>query len=142
MKFRLKHNLPANNNVNKKKYMGFLQKTILTLIGNSLLFWILHTKFLPQMFIGDGNVESYIGLGILFGLLNYFLKPVLKLLSLPLTFITLGLFRFIINGFLIYVLHFLVDSQILNFITLGFEENYLNYIIIGIIASIANGVLN
>lgn len=122
--------------------MGFLQKTILTLIGNSLLFWALHTKFLPAMFSGVGNPESYVGLGILFGFLNYFLKPILKLLSLPLTFVTLGLFRVIINGALIYALHFLVKIQILNFITLGFEENYLNYIIIGVIFSIANGILH
>ena len=122
--------------------MGFLQKTILTLLGNSALFWALHTKVLPNMFVGTGNTASYIGLGILFGILNYFLKPVLKLLALPLTFVTLGLFRFIINGFLIYALHFLVKTQILDFITLGFEENYLNYIIIGIIFSVANGILH
>ena len=122
--------------------MGFLQKTVLTLLGNSALFWALHTKFLPSLFVGTGNVESYFGLGILFGLLNYFLKPVLKLLTLPLTFVTLGLFRFIVNGFLIYALHFLVKINILDFITLGFEESYLNYIIIGVTFSVANGILH
>ena len=121
--------------------MGFLQKTVLTLLANSALFWALHTKFIPEMFTGIGNIESYIGLGILFGLLNYFLKPILKLLALPLTLITLGLFRFVINGVLIYLLHFLVKINILNFITLGFEENYLNYIIIGVIFSVMNSVV-
>ena len=43
-------------------------------------------------------------IGIILGLLNYFVKPLLKALSLPLEIITLGLFSLVINAFLLWVL--------------------------------------
>ena len=40
---------------------------------------------------------------LLLGFLNVFVRPVLVLLTLPITRITLGVFTFIINGFLFWV---------------------------------------
>lgn len=47
---------------------------------------------------------------IVLGLLNMVLKPVLHIFALPLTILTLGLFAFIINGFLILLTDFLVEG--------------------------------
>lgn len=41
--------------------------------------------------------------GGILGLLNFFLKPILKLATLPLRIITLGLFSFVINMFLVWL---------------------------------------
>lgn len=41
-------------------------------------------------------------LGLTLGLLNYFVKPILKVLALPLQIITLGFFSLVINFGLIY----------------------------------------
>ncbi|OCB74397.1 phage holin family protein [Flavobacterium crassostreae] len=38
---------------------------------------------------------------VVLGLLNIFIKPILVLLTLPITFITLGLFLLVINGLII-----------------------------------------
>lgn len=43
-------------------------------------------------------------LGIILGFLNYFLKPILNVITLPLQIITLGLFSFIINIALIWII--------------------------------------
>ena len=48
--------------------------------------------------------QIFILLGIILGLLNYFIKPLLELISLPLEIITLGLFSIVINLGLIWVL--------------------------------------
>lgn len=51
------------------------------------------------------------------GLLNTFLKPILKIISLPITFMTLGLFLFVINGFLIHLIGDLIDGiEVLSFL--------------------------
>lgn len=42
--------------------------------------------------------------GIILGLLNYFAKPILNAITLPLRILTLGLFSFVINIALIWVL--------------------------------------
>ena len=54
--------------------------------------------------------EIFVVLGIVLGLLNYFLKPLLKLISLPLEIITLGLFTIAIDMALIWVLDLMFDE--------------------------------
>ncbi|WAP52075.1 phage holin family protein [Arthrobacter sp. ATA002] len=43
-------------------------------------------------------VLAYLFIGLIFGLVNALIRPVVKLLSLPLTVLTLGLFTIIINA--------------------------------------------
>jgi len=54
--------------------------------------------------------EIILLLGIVLGLLNYFLKPLLKALSLPLEIITFGLFTIVINMALIWLLALIFDE--------------------------------
>ena len=54
--------------------------------------------------------EIILVLGIVLGLLNYFLKPLLKNLSLPLEIISLGLFTIVINMGLIWLLDQMFDE--------------------------------
>jgi len=54
--------------------------------------------------------ELFLVLGIVLGLLNFFLKPFLKALSLPLELITLGLFTIVINMALIWLLDLMFDE--------------------------------
>lgn len=49
-------------------------------------------------------------LGMVLGLMNYFLKPILKMLTLPLEIITLGFFVIIINMGLIWLLDMMFDE--------------------------------
>lgn len=50
--------------------------------------------------------QIFILLAIILGLLNFFVKPILDVITLPLRILTLGLFSFVINMALIFV----VDS--------------------------------
>ncbi len=54
--------------------------------------------------------EVILVLGIVLGLLNYFLKPLLKTLALPLELLTLGLFTIVINMGLIWLLDVMFDE--------------------------------
>ncbi len=47
---------------------------------------------------------------IVLGLLNFFVKPVLVLLTLPVTFFTLGLFLLVINAIIILLCDHFVDG--------------------------------
>lgn len=46
--------------------------------------------------------------GLVFTLANVFLKPVLTILSIPFIIVTLGIFYFLINVFILYVTHWIV----------------------------------
>ncbi len=56
------------------------------------------------------NWQGLLVATLLLGLLNVFLRPLLMLLSLPLLFLTLGLFTFVINAGLLYGVGQLVKS--------------------------------
>jgi putative membrane protein len=49
------------------------------------------------------NWQFFILFGVILGLLNYFVKPILNTIALPLRIITLGLFSFVINMALIWI---------------------------------------
>lgn len=51
----------------------------------------------------SGPIETIFLSGAILGFANCFIKPVLKLISLPLRIITLGIFTLIINIFLVWV---------------------------------------
>lgn len=51
--------------------------------------------------------QLFLLLGIVLGLINYFIKPILDVLTLPLRIITLGLFGFIIEMGLIFGLDYI-----------------------------------
>ncbi|MBT2537801.1 phage holin family protein [Arthrobacter sp. ISL-69] len=66
-----------------------------------------------------GVVLAYLFIGLIFGLVNALVRPVVSLLSLPITILTLGLFTIVINAAMLYLtswlssytpVHFTIDS--------------------------------
>jgi putative membrane protein len=57
----------------------------------------------------SGGFIGALGLGVLYGLVSGLIGTVLRLLSLPLMIITLGLFEFVINAFLLLLTDWLTD---------------------------------
>jgi putative membrane protein len=51
----------------------------------------------------SGGVIGLLGASLLFGLVDAVLGPILRLLTLPLTVITLGLFTLVVNAILLFV---------------------------------------
>ena len=58
----------------------------------------------------DGGVLTLLGVSMVFALVNALIGPVLRLVSLPLTLITLGLFALVVNGVLLGITAGLTDS--------------------------------
>jgi putative membrane protein len=61
------------------------------------------TKFVPSVSI-DGGIKIFIFAGAIWGLLSFFIGPLLKKLTLPLRIITLGLFGFLIDMLLVWAI--------------------------------------
>jgi putative membrane protein len=66
-----------------------------------------------------GIILAYLFIGLIFGMVNALVKPLVSLLSLPLTILTLGLFTVVINAAMLYLtswlsaytpVHFTIDS--------------------------------
>jgi putative membrane protein len=66
-----------------------------------------------------GTALAYVFIGLIFGLVNAFIRPLVSLLSLPITILTLGLFTIVISAAMLYLtswissftpVHFTIDS--------------------------------
>ena len=86
-----------------------------------LLIWIFNAMaliavayLLPGIKV-DGFMSALIA-ALVLGLVNTLVRPLLVLLTLPITVVTLGLFLFVINGFLFWF----VGSVLKGFVVEGF----------------------
>lgn len=66
----------------------------------------------------DGDLWKLIALAIVFGLVNAYLRPIVKMLSLPLNLITFGIVGLVINVAMVMVSAAISDNLSLGF-TLG-----------------------
>jgi putative membrane protein len=80
-----------------------------------LITWVLHaTALLALAHLSTGiEISSFataMAAALLIGFLNLFVRPALVVLTLPVTFLTLGLFLFIINALMFWAAAELLDG--------------------------------
>ena len=92
-----------------------IKKLLSQIIAASAGLW-LASSFIPSVIIRIYPESNFFGfpltelwqiilvLGVMLGLLNYFVRPILKAISLPLELLTLGLFSIVINMAMIWFL--------------------------------------
>lgn len=93
--------------------------------------------FLAAYLLPGISVEGYfpaIKAALLLGLLNAFIKPVIILLTLPITLITLGLFTIVINGFLLWFVGHVISGITIS----GFFTAVLGSIVISLLSILLN----
>lgn len=74
---------------------------------NCVTLWIV-SKLTPA--ISFTGIEALLLAGLVFGLVNTFIKPVLLLLTLPLTLVTLGLFILVLNTLILFFVGWIVPG--------------------------------
>lgn len=109
------------------------------LITYLLIRWIVITTaiLLAAVILPGIHVESLaaaLAAAAILGIINTFMRPVLLILTLPLTILTLGLFAFIINALMLL----LVAAFVPGFKIDGFGWAFLGALLISVISWIAN----
>jgi putative membrane protein len=91
---------------------------------------------------GTGRqVLTLLAVGLLFGLVNAVVAPVVKLLSLPFIILTLGLLLLVINALMLLLTSALAQGLDLSFEVDGFGTAVLGSIVITVVSAILNTVL-
>ncbi|NLC71854.1 MAG: phage holin family protein [Desulfuromonadaceae bacterium] len=85
----------------------------------------------------DGFVSALLVAGLL-GFLNAFFRPILLILTLPLNLLTLGLFTFVINAFLLLM----VSGVVGGFHVDGFGAGLLGSLIISVVSWLLSSFIN
>jgi putative membrane protein len=84
-------------------------------IARLIFTWVVNSIALgvAAWLVGQVSFSSYLalaGAGLVFAVINTYVKPVLVLFGFPLILITLGIFLFLINMFMIWVTAWLVPG--------------------------------
>jgi len=80
-------------------------------IFSGILGFFLAAKFVPGVeFMGSYKMLLIIG-GVL-GLINFFIKPILKAISLPIRILTFGLFSLVINMAMVWLVEILFPRDL------------------------------
>ncbi len=89
---------------------------------------------LPGISVVNKDILSFLLLGLIFGIVNALIKPIISILSCPLVLLTLGLFMFVINGVMLMITAALSDGRL--------KVDGLGWAIVGgIIMGVVNVVL-
>lgn len=110
-----------------KKHMNLLIKLLIS----TIIVFVL-SYFLPGVHVT--NLTGALMVAVVLGLLNTFLKPILILLTIPVTFFTLGLFLLVINAIIILICDY--------FITEFYVDGFISALLFSILLSIIQSILN
>jgi putative membrane protein len=110
--------------------MRFLLRTILNGIAIVVAAW-----FIPGVHLA-GLVPALIA-GVLLGFVNALIRPILLLLTLPFTLLTLGLFIFVVNA----ICFALTAALVPGFEISGFFSAFFGAIIVSVVSWVLNAIL-
>ena len=102
-----------------------------------LIGWIIGAVFLyvlSFLFSGiaiDGPIHALVA-AIVLGLINATVKPVLQIISLPITVLTLGIFYLVVNGLMLM----LVSALVPGFYVSGFGTAFFAAIVLSLLNAV------
>jgi putative membrane protein len=67
-------------------------------------------QIVPGFIVENNDFETLVTAGFVLGLINFFVKPILKLLSLPAILLTFGLFTIVINVAMLFLLDYALPA--------------------------------
>ncbi len=102
-------------------------KIIFSIVLNTLVIFVIAKFILPGFQVADFWTAFWVA--IVLGLVNITIKPVLLILTLPINILSLGLFTFVINAFMLEIVSLLVKG----FDISGFGTAFLGALIISLV---------
>ena len=123
--------------------MGWLVRAVVTAVAIAVTAWVLNAIAPGSMTWGHvdygmgeaGKLLSLLFTAIVLGIVNAFVRPILVMISMPLTCLTLGLFIFVINALLLLLVSAIPQ--------LGFQVDGFLYALVGsILISLVSGALS
>lgn len=110
--------------------MRFLARVLLNALAIGVAAWLVPGVQLT------GPVPAVIA-GVLLGFVNALVKPILILLTLPFTLLTLGLFLFVVNA----ICFALTAALVPGFDLSGFSAAFLGALVVTLVSWVVNALL-
>ncbi len=95
-------------------------------------------SLLPGITVTDNDIGTLLIIGLVFGIVNALIKPILILLTCPAVIVTLGLFLLVINGLMLLLTASLIPDRLQ---IEGLGSAILGGIIMGLVGIVIESVL-
>lgn len=116
--------------------MGFIIRWLVTAVAVGVAVWLV-----PGIDI-IGGTSAWAGIALfalVLSLVNISIKPILQVLSLPVTMLTLGIFYLVVNTLLLYVAAWLANGIFqVGFVIATFGSAFVASIVISVVSGIVN----
>ncbi len=112
-------------------------KFLLRVVINAIAIAIT-ASILPGIHVVNNDLGTLLVIGLIFGLINAVLKPLVSVLTCPFILLTLGLFVFVINGLMLLITASLSGGRL---VVDGLGWAVVGGIIMGIVGLILETVL-
>jgi putative membrane protein len=106
---------------------------IRTLVNAAALY--VATRIVPGVTY-SGTWLPFLGVAVVFGVVNAFIGPVAKILTFPIILVTLGLFALVVNGFLLWLTSSISGVLGLGFRVNGFWPALLGAIVVSVVSTL------
>lgn len=112
-------------------------RLLFSIAANAAILYAI-AYFLPEV-TATGGWKLYLVGGVVLGILNTFIRPILKLLGLPFILLTFGLFILVINGIILALFEKII--LVLNVSGIAFETGgFTNFAIAVVLFTIFNTI--
>ncbi|HTY43202.1 MAG TPA: phage holin family protein [Thermoanaerobaculia bacterium] len=111
--------------------MRFLVRILI----NAAALWVA-LKIIPGISYSSDDWLPFFGVALIFGVVNAFIRPIVKLLSLPLIILTLGLFALVVNGLMLLLTSSLSGALGLHFHVEGCWTAILGALVVSIVSAL------
>lgn len=105
---------------------------VIRLLVNAVALWVA-TRIVPGVTYG-GDVLPFLGVALVFGVVNAVVGPAAKLLALPLIILTLGVFLLVVNGLLLWLTSVVSGALGLGFHVSGFWSAFFGALVVSVVS--------
>ena len=107
---------------------------VLQVLVAAAALWVA-TRLVPGITF-QGSALAFLGVALVFGVVNAMVRPVLTLVSIPLVILTLGLFLLVINGLMLWLSSRLAESLGLGFRVSGFGAAFVGALVVSVVSTV------
>lgn len=119
--------------------MSFLFRWLVSAIAVAAAVWLVPGI---ELIGGDSAWIGIVIFALILSLINISIKPVLQILSLPISVLTLGIFYLIVNTLMLYLAAWLANGLFgIGFWISGFGSAFLASIVISLVTVIVNSIV-
>ena len=111
---------------------------LIRLLVNAAALWVA-VRLVPGVSYA-GSWLQFLGVALVFGIVNAVVRPVARLFALPLVVLTLGLFLLVVNGLMLWLTSAMAGVLGLGFHVTGFWAAFFGALVVSIVSTLISFV--